>query len=99
MSGAQVFLSKVMYNYYQDDLPVNCFPSLHAANSTLSAYFLSKDSGKSVIFWLIAIGIILSTLFARQHVIADEISGFLVAIFAAKASEKIIPIEEEPGNY
>ncbi len=100
LSGAKDFLSRVMYNYYQSDLPVNCFPSLHAANSTLAAYFLSKENRKlSILFWFIAIGVMVATLFVRQHVIADEISGFLVAIFASILSEKIIAIKEEVKEY
>jgi len=100
LSDASDFLSKVMYNYYQEDLPVNCFPSLHASNSTLMAYFLSKENKRlSIVFWLIAIAVMISTLFVRQHVIVDEITGFLVAIFAAKISEKFIPIGKEIKGY
>lgn len=89
------FLSKVMIKYYSLDPPLNCFPSLHAANSTLVAYFLSREKPKFKWgFWGTAFLIILSTLFVRQHVIADEISGFLVAYFASWFSEK--NIKEEP---
>jgi len=40
------FLSNVMAKYYSLDPPLNCFPSLHAANSTLAAYFLSREKPK-----------------------------------------------------
>lgn len=78
------FLSQMMAYYYTKDPPLNCFPSLHAANSTLSAYWLSREKPKYKIgFWTAAFLVILSTLFVRQHVIVDEIYGFLLAYFAA----------------
>ena len=94
------FLSQVMANYYLSDPPLNCFPSLHAANSTLAAYYLSREKSKyKWLFWSIAGGVILSTLFVRQHVIADEIAGFLVAYFASFISEKYIPEKEMSIGY
>ena len=94
------FLSKVMAKYYSLDPPLNCFPSLHAANSTLAAYFLSREKPKHKwAFWGIAFLIILSTLFVRQHVIADEISGFVVAYFASWISEKKIKEEKIPDAF
>jgi len=100
LSGRTDFLSRVMNKYYEDDLPVNCFPSLHAANSTLSAYFLSREKPKyAFLFWLIAVLVMVSTLFVRQHVIADEIAGFLVAFFASYISEKLISVGPEVKEY
>ncbi len=88
------FLSRVMGIVYKSDTPLNCFPSLHAANSTFTAYWLSKEKPRyKYLFWLIAILIIISTLFVRQHVIADEIYGFVLAylavIFVDLKAEKI----------
>jgi len=89
---------RVMAKYFESDKPLNCFPSLHAANSTITAYYLSKEKPKyKYIFWGIALMVILSTLFVRQHVIADEIAGFLVAILAGKIAEKYLP-EQKPEN-
>ncbi len=93
------FLSQVMANYYRSDLPVNCFPSLHAANSTIVAYYLSKDHKRyKWVFWGLAFLVILSTLFVRQHYIVDEIYGFLLAYFAGEIATRKIsmtpPIEK-----
>lgn len=95
------FLSQVMANYYLSDPPLNCFPSLHAANSTLAAYYLSKEKEKYWwIFWVIAGSVIISTLFVRQHVIADEIAGFILAYGASLVGEKYIPVKKlEIGHY
>jgi len=90
------FLSRVMAKYYESDPPYNCFPSLHAANATITAYYLGREKPEyKYVFWLIAFLVMLSTLFVRQHVIADEIAGFLVAYFAGWISEKKIPLSAE----
>ena len=73
------FLSQIMAYYYTKDPPLNCFPSLHAANSTFAAYWLSHEKPKYKWgFWTAAFLVMLSTLFVRQHVIVDEIYGFLL---------------------
>jgi membrane-associated phospholipid phosphatase len=70
------------------DTPFNCFPSMHAGMSTICfytwyRYAKAKPSrwtkimaGLSLVF---AIGIILSTLFLKQHYIADLIAGIVLA--------------------
>jgi len=89
-----------MANYYRSDPPLNCFPSLHAENSTITAYYLSREFPKyKLVFWGIAFLVILSTLFVRQHVIADEIGGFLVAYFAGWVSEKYVKEENIEDKY
>ena len=94
------FFTRVMAKYYASDPPFNCFPSLHAANSSISAYYLTREKPKYwYIFWLIALLVMISTLFVRQHVIVDEIAGFILAIFAGKISEKYIKIEETENRY
>ena len=94
------YLSQIMIRYYEHDPPVNCFPSLHAANSTLAAYFLSREKPKyKWLFWGIAFTVILSTLFVRQHVIADELAGFLVAYYASWFADKKIHEEQITDKY
>ena len=87
------FFSQVMAKYYESDPPYNCFPSLHAATSTLTAYWLSKEEKTKKykwLWWFIAIMVMISTLFVRQHVIADEIAGFLVAYFCSCFADRKI---------
>ncbi|MEX0568345.1 MAG: phosphatase PAP2 family protein [Candidatus Njordarchaeota archaeon] len=87
------FLSQVMAQYYRIDPPLNCFPSLHAALSSIAAYYLSKEKPKYALgFWFVAFMVMLSTLFVRQHVIVDEIAGCALAIFAGWISERKIPL-------
>jgi membrane-associated phospholipid phosphatase len=87
------FLSQVMYDYYRNDPSFNCFPSLHAAVATAVAYLwyrYARVHQKAIttiialVAGVIAVGVVLSTLFVRQHYIADEVAGVLLALGAGK---------------
>jgi membrane-associated phospholipid phosphatase len=89
--------AELMYGYYSYDTSFNCFPSLHAAVSTALAYTWYRYSktkpskitiGISIVTIIIAIGVILSTLFVKQHYIADEIAGVVSAYVVAKYTFK-----------
>ena len=82
-----------VYNVFVNDSSFNCFPSLHAAVSTICffAWFQyakikpSKTTKTVAIAALIiAVGVILSTLFIKQHYIADEIAGSVLALLVGK---------------
>jgi membrane-associated phospholipid phosphatase len=63
------------------DKPVNCFPSMHCAMALLSAlivYRLNRIHGLLALGATFLIG--LSTLLTKQHVIADVIGGFALAL-------------------
>ncbi len=71
----------ILWNVYQYDTPLNCFPSLHAAVSTMIAFaFWQEKRSYGWVSWPIAIAVMVSTLLVRQHVILDEISGALLAL-------------------
>ncbi len=87
------FWANTMYGYYETDTSFNCLPSLHAAVSTIIAftwyqYYKLKPNLKRKVIALcsiiIAIGVILSTLFVKQHYVIDEIVGFLLAYAIGK---------------
>ncbi|MGQ9720309.1 MAG: phosphatase PAP2 family protein [Candidatus Jordarchaeum sp.] len=66
---------------YANDTPLNCFPSLHAAISTMIAFaFWQEKRSYGWASWPIAIAVMISTLLVRQHVIVDEIAGALLAL-------------------
>jgi membrane-associated phospholipid phosphatase len=68
---------------YEADPPYNCFPSLHVAHSFVSAltcYRVHRRLGLATL--LCASLVAVSTLFTKQHYIADVIAGTLLA-FAA----------------
>lgn len=87
------FFADLMYFYYESETSFNCFPSMHAGMSTICfftwyQYYKLKPNLKrkiiSIIAFIIAAGVILSTLFVKQHYIIDEIAGILLAYIVGK---------------
>jgi membrane-associated phospholipid phosphatase len=75
------FFSLQVQSLYTHDVQVNCFPSLHGSTSLLSAYALWRAKKKyGYLSWPIAIAVIVSTLFVRQHWIADQILAAIVTL-------------------
>ncbi|BBI31396.1 inositol phosphorylceramide synthase [Cohnella abietis] len=86
------FLHQLVSLVYASDKPFNCFPSIHVLTSTLMI------AGSSIIRWKIRIpivvvawSIIASTLFIKQHVIADVIAGMLAAKLVFELSGRLLP--------
>ena len=68
---------------YDADPPYNCFPSLHVAHSFLSALTCHRIHRRLGLAALVCASLVaVSTLFTKQHYIADVIAGILLA-FAA----------------
>lgn len=90
--------NSILWNIYSHDTPLNCFPSLHAAASTLVAYGFWQEKRKyGWISWPIAIAIMVSTLLVRQHVIVDEIAGALLALIVGYTFyKKVFKTPETP---
>jgi membrane-associated phospholipid phosphatase len=68
---------------YDADPPYNCFPSLHVAHSFVSAlacYRVHRTLGFVAISCASLVAI--STLFTKQHYVADLIAGILLALAA-----------------
>ncbi len=87
------FWANQVYNVYASDTSFNCFPSLHAAISTICFYawfrYVKVKPSKAVkataiVAFIVAAGVILSTLFIKQHYIADEIAGIVLALMIGK---------------
>ncbi|MFW9851025.1 MAG: phosphatase PAP2 family protein [Candidatus Thorarchaeota archaeon] len=80
VSGTDIFSIQIQA-LYAGDVHVNCFPSLHGSTSLLTAYALWRAKKQyGYISWPIAIGVIISTLFVRQHWIADQILAAIVTL-------------------
>ena len=82
---------------YDADPPYNCFPSLHVAHSFVSAlacYRVHRTLG------IVAVGcaaiVALSTLFTKQHYVADVIVGALMAVAAYAIFLRSFPRERVP---
>jgi membrane-associated phospholipid phosphatase len=65
---------------YEADPPYNCFPSLHVAHSFVSA-FASYRVHRTLGFVALSCAslVAISTLFTKQHYVADLIAGILLA--------------------
>ncbi len=81
-------LATAMYRHFAGDPSFNCFPSLHASVSVICAYAWYRYARSrpttvtksiAVLMAAIALGVMLSTLFVKQHYIVDEIAGFALA--------------------
>ena len=75
------FFSGILQFIYNSDQPYNGFPSLHSALSAATAtYFVCIKSKRAWIAVAIAVLIVASTLFVKQHFIADAISGVILGV-------------------
>ena len=65
---------------YGSDPPYNCFPSLHVAHSFVSALACHRVHRGVGIAALVAASLVaVSTLFTKQHYVADVVSGVALA--------------------
>lgn len=82
LAGDDLF-TKLLAFVYQADQPYNAFPSIHVFTSFLMIKAISMSQVRNrinqAIVYSNSILIIISTLFVKQHVILDVISGILVA--------------------
>lgn len=65
---------------YSWDAPYNCFPSLHVAQPFLAALtcnLVSRRIGFAALVWASLVAV--STLFTKQHYVADVIAGIILA--------------------
>jgi membrane-associated phospholipid phosphatase len=74
------FFAWFLRGVYDADPPRNCFPSLHVATpfvAALSCWRAHRGVGLAACVWALLIA--LSTLFTKQHYVADVIAGILLA--------------------
>lgn len=74
--------SRLVRLIYTSDPPVNLFPSIHCLESwcCIRASFLLKKSNRAyrIATIIMSLGVFASTLFIKQHVIADVFGGIVV---------------------
>jgi membrane-associated phospholipid phosphatase len=89
--GGDDLFSRMIREVYASDQPYNDFPSLHASLSTIFAihwWRVDRRIGVPVGIW--AALIVVSTVFVKQHYIADVIAGVLLASVASFASLRLL---------
>jgi len=82
---------------YSADPPYNCFPSLHVAHSFVSAltcYRVHRGVGIAAALCASFVGV--STLYTKQHYIADVITGIFLACAAYLVFLRSYPREAVP---
>jgi membrane-associated phospholipid phosphatase len=101
------FWASKVYAIFASDTSFNCFPSLHAAVSTICFYAwyrYAKVRPRSIaravalLSLAVAVGVILSTLFIKQHYVADEISGIVLAWAVGKPTFDRLWISPRPAG-
>ena len=74
------FFAWFLRGVYDGDPPRNCFPSLHVATpfvAALSCWRVHRGVGLAAGLWAALVAV--STLFTKQHYVADVISGIFLA--------------------
>ncbi len=80
IEGTDIFNQGVKI-VYQIDAPLNSFPSLHVAIPTIATMFIFLRNKKiGLATTPIAILIILSTVFIKQHVVLDVLGGLALSL-------------------
>ena len=82
--------SSILSWVYSIDKPFNAFPSLHTSLSTLFALLWGRVGSRTrpaIVLW--ALLIIASTLFTKQHYIADVFGGMAVALISYFAATRL----------
>ena len=90
LTGTDIF-SQMIRDVYAGDQPFNDFPSLHASLSTIFAihwWRVDRRIGLAVGVWTALI--VLSTVFVKQHYVADMVGGVLLAFVTSRASLSLL---------
>ncbi len=89
------FITNLVYSV--DTPALNCFPSIHCAVSMMFILYTSTtkniDLKYKILIFIISVLIMLATLFVKQHVILDLISGNILALIVflfIKYNKKIV---------
>lgn len=100
LTGDSIFIQAVQF-LYEIDTPTNIFPSMHVFNATAGCIALlqNKRCRKNKVcaggVVLLTVSIILSTMFLKQHSVADVLTALILNIICYQVFYKIIPLHQE----
>lgn len=76
--------TRLVAMFYKYDTPTNVFPSMHVYNAIGGAFSISYSKrfskGWKINSHVIAVSIVLSTMFIKQHSVTDVVSGIALAL-------------------
>ena len=99
-TGGGVFIS-VIRLLYKIDTPTNIFPSMHVFNATASciALYQNERCRKNKLFTvsqiILTISIVLSTMFLKQHSVADVMTALILNILCYQLFYRVLPARKE----
>ena len=99
-TGGGVFISVIRF-LYKIDTPTNIFPSMHVFNATASciALYQNKRCRKNKLFTvsqiILTISIVLSTMFLKQHSVADVMTALILNILCYQLFYRVLPARKE----
>ena len=99
-AGNGVFISVVRF-LYKIDTPTNIFPSMHVFNATASciALYQNERCRKNKIFTvsqlILGVSIVLSTMFLKQHSVADVMTALILNILCYQLFYRVIPARQK----
>ena len=87
----QDFLSQLVNFIYGNDKPYNALPSGHTYTTLIISIFWFYWKPKQRFLWVgIAVVVILSTLFTKQHAILDLVSAAVLVIICYRISDFLV---------
>ncbi|HEX7965518.1 MAG TPA: phosphatase PAP2 family protein [Gammaproteobacteria bacterium] len=92
------FTDAVMRGLYDSDVSYNCFPSLHVAQCYLAAsccHKVHRRTGMVAFAWATLVS--LSTLYTKQHYVADVVGGMALAFTVSHLFLRGYPREATPA--
>ena len=94
------FATWTMALLFWADHPSNCFPSLHVSTAVLAALCVGKvDRVLGGVGLVLAAAISASTMFVKQHYLADVLAGAALALVAWWFLVRPVPVERVPFEW
>ena len=92
-------LTQMIRGVYASDNPYNCFPSLHTSLSTILAiHWLKADRRIGIGFAIWTVLIVASTVFVKQHYVADIALGLVLAFSISWLYMKLLLKSPQPPD-
>ena len=99
LTGDGIFISAIRF-LYKIDTPTNIFPSMHVFNATASCVALfqnercRRNRRFTVAQIVLTVSIVLSTMFLKQHSVADVMTALILNILCYQLFYRIIPARQ-----